>query len=138
MLRCIHHRERGVDLAVIEGRFVQNDGVETRKFLLFLAATGSGRLVLDLARATYMDSYGLATLVLVQKAMCGRKGRLVLAAIPPDLQALIALTRIQSLFEIFAGQDTAIANLSSASSEAGSGTGTPRNPARFESATRPD
>lgn len=111
MLRCSYHQERGVDVATIAGRFTQDTGADTRNFLLFLVATGSGIMVLHLAETTYMDSYGLATLVLVQKAMKHRRGRVVLAEIPLPLQALIELTRIQSLFEIYSSQNVAINSL---------------------------
>ncbi len=111
MLRCTHHREHGVDLATIEGRFIQDDGTETRNALLYIVATGSGKLVLNLAETTYMDAFGLASLVLVWKAMQHRHGRVVLCAVPRNLEALIEMTRIQSLFEIYTCANTAVAKL---------------------------
>lgn len=117
MLRCTHYHEQGVDLATIEGRFIQQDGAETRNALLYLVARGSGKLVLNLASATYMDAFGLASLVLVSKAMQHRNGRVVLCAIPRNLEALIEMTRIQGLFEIFACVNTAVATLSAVPSD---------------------
>lgn len=123
MIRLTHHREGGVDFANIEGRFVQSDSPAIRSMLLQLVATGSGKLVLNLEGASYVDSYGLATLVIVWKAMWERDGRMVLSSVPRDVQALIELTCLQTLFEIFPSDRAAIAKLSGFHHEAVSDSG---------------
>ena len=111
MVHVTRDHELGVDLANISGQFGQSAGSATRAALLELVSTGLGKLVLNLAGVTFVDSYGLATLVSVWKAMDRREGRVVLSTIPRDLEALIKLTRLQSLFEIFPSDSTAIASL---------------------------
>jgi anti-sigma B factor antagonist len=111
MVHVARDRDRGVDLANIEGPLSQIRGSAIRTTLLELVATGPGKLVLNLAGVTFVDSHGLATLVSVWKAMSRREGRVVLSAIPSDIEALIELTRLQSLFEIFPSDATAIVNL---------------------------
>lgn len=118
MIRSTHHHERGVDIATIEGCLVQTDGAPVRNMLLQLVASGSGKLVLNLAGATAVDCHGLATLVIVWKAILERNGRAVLSAIPPDVLALIELTRLQTLFEIYASDSVAIGKLTALHHEA--------------------
>lgn len=111
MVHVARDRDRGVDLANIEGPLSQIRGSAIRTTLLELVTTGPGKLVLNLAGVTFVDSHGLATLVSVWKAMSRRQGRVVLSTIPSDIEALIELTRLQSLFEIFPSDATAIVNL---------------------------
>lgn len=117
MLPCHHTREQGVDIVAIRGRFVQDDMIETRKLLIDLVETGSGKMVVTLRRTTYLDSYALATFILMQKAMQKRGGRIILASLSPDLEALIELTRLQSVFEIVPTEESAIRVLSAAPDE---------------------
>ncbi len=111
MIHVARDAETGVDLAYIEGPLSQSRGTTLRAALLDLVGTGSGKLVLNLAGVTFVDSHGLATLVSVWKAMSYREGRIVLSAIPGDIEALFELTRLQSLFEIFPSDHAAVLSM---------------------------
>jgi anti-sigma B factor antagonist len=123
MVRVTRDQELGVDLADIAGQFGQSSGSEMRAALLELVSMGSGKLVLNLAGVTFVDSYGLATLVSVWKAMERRDGRVVLSTISREIEALIELTRLQSLFEIFPSDSTALVSLAGARHEEAGDTG---------------
>jgi anti-anti-sigma factor len=79
--------------------------------VLELVAAGSGKLILNLAGLTFIDSHGLATLVGVWKAVNRRDGRVVLSAIPQEIEALLELTRLHSVFQIYPSDDAAIVDL---------------------------
>ena len=68
---------------------------------------GYERLVMDLSEVEFVDSSGLSVLVSALKAARNADGDVVLAGPTPEVQALIELTRLHHLFEIFA--DTAAA-----------------------------
>lgn len=106
-----HRREQGIDIVDIEGRLTLIEVTEAREKLKSIAQAGAGKMVVDLAKTTFMDSGGLSVLISVFKVMQGRSGRLVLAAPSASIQSLIELTRLQHVFEIFQTTDGAIAAL---------------------------
>jgi anti-anti-sigma factor len=76
-----------------------------------LAVSGGGglRLVLDLARVTYMSSAGLRSLSLVAKTTKTNGGALALAGIAPRVQEVLDIVRFTSLFLIAPTVEQAIA-----------------------------
>jgi anti-anti-sigma factor len=75
--------------------------------------TESGRaLVLDLARATFIDSAVLKELLRARAELAERDVRLVLAAVTPPVRRLLDLTRTSELFEDAANADEAVKRLS--------------------------
>lgn len=62
-------------------------------------AAGETRLVLDLGGVAFVDSSGLGALVALLKRL-GGQGQLVLAAVQPPVQRLLALTRLDRVLAI--------------------------------------
>jgi len=73
-------------------------------------------LILDLTDVPYVDSAGLGLLVTayVTRQKSGRK--MVLSGINPRVQKLFEVTRVSSLFLIFANPEEAVAALATAGS----------------------
>ena len=69
-------------------------------------------LVLDLARATFIDSAVLKELLRARAELADRDVRLVLAGVPPPVRRLLDLTRTSELFEDAATVDEAVQRLS--------------------------
>lgn len=132
MIRVTSDRGRGIDVANVEGQFSQPSDSEMRA-VLELVAAGSGKLILNLAGVTFVDSHGLGTLVRVWKAMSRREGRVVLSAMPREIEALIELTRLHSVFQIYPSDDAAIFDLTLPDDEGASVDG-----ARDHRVPRPD
>ena len=61
--------------------------------------TRSGALVLDLSRATFIDSAVLKELLRARAELAERDIRLVLAGVAPPIRRLLDLTRTSELFE---------------------------------------
>ncbi len=104
--------DRGVDIVEIEGRLTLIDVAEAREKLKGIAQSGNGKMVIDLAKTTFMDSGGLSVLISVFKVIQAREGRLVLSSPSSGIQSLIELTRLQHVFEIFQSTETAVSVLS--------------------------
>jgi anti-sigma B factor antagonist len=78
-----------------------------------VAETASGRaLVLDLSRATFIDSAVLKELLRARAELSERDVRLVLAGVAPPVRRLLDLTRTSELFEDAASVDEALKRLS--------------------------
>jgi anti-anti-sigma factor len=75
--------------------------------------TPSGQaLVLDLSRATFIDSAVLKELLRARAELAERSVRLVLAGVTPPVRRLLDLTRTSELFEDAADRDEALRRLS--------------------------
>ncbi len=75
--------------------------------------TPPGRaLVLDLARASFIDSAVLKELLRARAELAERDVRLVLAAVAPPVRRLLDLTRTSELFEDAPSLDEALKRLS--------------------------
>lgn len=61
---------------------------------------GTGRLVLDLSTTDMLNSAGLTTLMLIQRRAASRRQAVCLRGARRDVRYLLALTKLDDLFEI--------------------------------------
>jgi anti-sigma B factor antagonist len=80
-----------------------------RADLQSLASAGTGRLLLDMSAVKFVDSTGLGVMVTAMKAAKGRGGSLALFALPAKVRALVELTRLHLVFDIYADEAAALA-----------------------------
>jgi anti-sigma B factor antagonist len=92
-------KQNDIDIVELSGRFIMADTVEVRERLNVLIAEGSGKLIIDLEKVTFIDSSACAVLISAYKNMQIKSGRLVLVT-SPVVQSLIELTRLHTIFEI--------------------------------------
>jgi anti-sigma B factor antagonist len=71
---------------------------------------GQQLIVLDLSEVDFVDSSGLGAIVASLK-MLGGKGDLVIAGASDKVMSLFKLTRMDRVFQIFAGKEEAVARL---------------------------
>ena len=97
----ILHEQKHNDIDVLElsGRFIMADTPEVRNRLNDMIKEGSGKLIIDLEKVTFIDSSACAVLISAFKNMQIKSGRLVLVT-SPVVQSLIELTRLHTIFEI--------------------------------------
>lgn len=69
---------------------------------------GEDRVVLDLGHVGFLDSSGLSALVSINRAMSARGAELRLAAPGRAVVAVLELTRLHRLFEIYETVDAAV------------------------------
>lgn len=109
-----HRTQDNVDIAELGGRLVMADAAKARAELLAVVEKGSGRLVVDLGDVSFVDSSGLSVLIAAFKAIEVRSGKMVLAGLSPEIQALIELTRLNEIFLVFSDAERAVGYLTSA------------------------
>jgi len=108
----ISNQQHGnVDVVKIPQRLVMANAPSVRKDLLELIAQGHRHLVLDLGEVSFVDSSGLSVLVSALKAANKNAGSVVLLNLTNDVRALIELTRMHEVFQIFADEQAAIDQL---------------------------
>lgn len=71
-------------------------------------ADGPDRVVLDLSAVEFIDSSGLGAIVAAMKAMEAHR-RLDLAGLTPVVDKVFRLTRMDSVFRLYASTDDALA-----------------------------
>jgi anti-sigma B factor antagonist len=109
-----HRTQDNVDIAELSGRLVMADVAKSRAELLAVVEKGTGRLVVDLSDVSFVDSSGLSVLITAFKAIEERSGKMVLAGLSPEIQALIELTRLNEIFPVFSDAERAVGYLASA------------------------
>ena len=67
------------------------------------------RLVIDLSRATYIDSAGLAALILAMQEVEAYGGSFFLAGLQETLRSIFETSRLDGIFPIFPDVDAALA-----------------------------
>ena len=92
-------KHNDIDIVLLSGRFIMADAPEARERLKSLIDEGSGKLIIDMEKVTFIDSSACAVLISAFKNMQIKSGRLVLVT-SPIVQSLIELTRLHTIFEI--------------------------------------
>ena len=66
-------------------------------------------VVIDLSRVTYIDSSGMAALILAMQEVEAYGGRFFLAGLRETLQSIFEISRLDGIFRIFPNVDAALA-----------------------------
>ena len=67
------------------------------------------RIVIDLSRATYIDSAGVAALILAMQEVEAYGGKFFLAGLQETLSSIFESSRLERIFQIFPDVDAALA-----------------------------
>jgi anti-sigma B factor antagonist len=67
------------------------------------------RIVIDLSRATYIDSAGIAVLILAMQEVEAYGGKFFLSGLQETLRLIFETSRLERVFEIFPDVDAALA-----------------------------
>ena len=67
------------------------------------------RIVIDLSRATYIDSAGLAALILAMQTVQAYGGRFFLTGLHETMRSIFETSRLDQVFQIFPNVDAALA-----------------------------
>jgi anti-sigma B factor antagonist len=67
------------------------------------------RIVIDLSHATYIDSAGLAALILAMQTVQAYGGRFFLTGLHETMRSIFEISRLDQIFQIFPDVDAALA-----------------------------
>jgi anti-anti-sigma factor len=67
------------------------------------------RIVIDLSRATYIDSAGIAALILAMQGVKAYGGRFFLSGVQETIRSILETSRLDRIFWIFPDVDAALA-----------------------------
>ena len=98
-----------VPVVQISGRFERTDMAVTDTGINSLLACGSRHVVLDLAGTSFVDLYGLATLIKIMKVCRLRGGDLHLTNVPATIGSIFAVTHLDRVFAMYPDTTTALA-----------------------------
>jgi anti-anti-sigma factor len=80
-------------------------GNQLRRDVSDAIASGAKIILIDCEKATFMDSSGLGALVMILKTVREAGGRLALCSIIDQIEMILQLTSMDSLFEIFPNRE---------------------------------
>src|SRR6202048_1819776 len=99
----------GVEVVKVSGRIELGEGsAAIREVVRDLLARGRKKIVLDLADVDYIDSAGLGALVSAFTSVRNEGGALKLVYLTKKVQALLQMTKLYTVFEIFDDETAAI------------------------------
>ncbi len=105
-------REVGdVMIVDIEGNITLGESaVSLREAVKKLLADGKRKIVLNLAKTTYIDGSGIAEMVSCFTTVSNRRGKLKLLNLTKRIQDLLQITKLYTVFETFADEVKAVAS----------------------------
>lgn len=92
-----------------EGAIDLHVSPEIRAALLEIIDAKPKRLVVDLSHVPYVDSSGIAALILARQSLDEQGGRFILAGAQEPVRLIFATARLDQYFEIFPTVDDALA-----------------------------
>ncbi len=94
------------------GRLRAGDPVELLMDAAQSAVAGGDKLVLiDMQDVGYIDSIGIETLLEIHKKLIAASGRLMLCGLRKNVDELMQITRLSTVFEIHPDEATALKSL---------------------------
>jgi anti-sigma B factor antagonist len=102
------HQVEGVTVLALKGRITVGEVTPVREKITQLLAEGRNQIVLDLANVDYIDSTGLGNLVISYTQVQKAGGALKLLNLNKRNVELLALTRLHTIFEVFAQETDAV------------------------------
>jgi anti-anti-sigma factor len=108
------YAHNGVQILALTGRFDVTTAAQVRDWLEAAVEKESPFLVVNLKEVEFMDSTGLSTLVHGMKRSREKDGNLYLSNLQQPVRLIFELTRLAQWFDIFIGEEEAIAAFSEA------------------------
>ena len=107
-LEIEEHQVEGVTVLALKGRITVGEVTPVREKITQLLTTGHIQIVLDLENVDYIDSTGLGNLVISYTQVKKAGGALKLLHLNKRNVELLALTRLHTIFDVFAEETEAV------------------------------
>jgi len=103
--------DSGVATLTIQGEIDMNSCSQVQTHLLDLFNKNSRVVVVDLSRVSYIDSFGIATLVEGLQWSHKNKTKFRLVSLTPAVEDVFKIANLQTVFEIFDSPEDALKGL---------------------------
>ncbi len=100
-MRITQNLENGLVNVKVEGRLDATSSIEAQKELERILDADSSKMLVDLSGLEYISSAGLRVLLVVAKKMQQKGGKIVLAALTPNVKEVFEISGFSSIFKIF-------------------------------------
>jgi anti-sigma B factor antagonist len=111
-MNIIERTLNDVTVLDLEGNLALEDNAQFRKRATAIIDAGARKLIVNMARVKYMDSSGLGELISCYTALKKVSGRVKLLHLSNRLQYLLAITKLNTVFETFDSEPAAVASFS--------------------------
>ena len=109
-MNIIERTINDVTILDIEGNLALNENARFRRHVTGAIDAGAHKLIVNLARVKYMDSSGLGELISCYTALQRVNGHIKLLHLSDRLRYLLAITKLDSVFETFDSEPEAISS----------------------------
>ena len=110
-MRIVEQTSDDVTILTIDGRVTRDDGYGALKACITdLVATGQRHVLLNLSDVPYLDSSGVGELVSVFITVRNHGGILKLTGASGRVAELLAVAKLDTVFEMFDSESTALAS----------------------------
>ncbi|HEY6400242.1 MAG TPA: STAS domain-containing protein [Blastocatellia bacterium] len=109
-MNIIERTINDVTILDLEGNLALDENAQFRKHVAGAIDAGVRKLIVNLARIKYMDSSGLGELISCYMALQRLNGHVKLLHLNNRLQYLLAITKLDSVFESFDSEPAAVSS----------------------------
>jgi anti-sigma B factor antagonist len=109
-MNIIERTINGVTVLDLDGNLALDDNARFRKYVSGAIDAGVRKLIVNLERVKYMDSSGLGELISCYTTLQRVNGRVKLLHLNNRLQYLMAITKLDSIFEAFDSESVAVSS----------------------------
>jgi anti-sigma B factor antagonist len=102
-------REHRPNVLLLEGDIDLHVAPAVTASLSAVTSNNPERIVIDLSRTTFIDSAGVAALILAMQEVEGYGGKFFLASLQETLRLIFETSRLERIFRIFPDVDAALA-----------------------------
>ena len=114
-LKLTTHQKGEVIVVDTSGKVMLGEGTSTlRTKIRELVASGSRRIVLNMADVSYMDSSGMGELIAAHTTVTTAGGEIKLLHLAKRVHDLLKLTKLYTVFEAFEDEAAAVASFAMA------------------------
>ncbi len=111
-LNIVNKQIGDVSVVSLKGRIVLGEGSSAlRERIKSLVGDGKKKIVLNMANVTYIDSAGLGTLVAAHISVKKQGTTLLLSDLGNKFHEVLQITRLLTVFSVFATEAEAISSL---------------------------
>lgn len=110
-MKIIERKEQDITILDLEGKITIGEGdVQLREAIHHLLSSGVGKILLNLARVSYIDSSGVGELISCYQTTKAKNAAFKLLNLSTKIQSVLHVAQILSVFEYYDTEADAVAS----------------------------